>query len=384
LPDYGFGYNPTAQQPPSQPKPLSGDDTPDIVTAWLNSGIKPTMIAGGQGSGKAATAIAIATALSHRDGGVEIVAYDNSEGGSGDAHSIWTRTGVPSTADPYEILDFLVALCDNLKNRPQRNDRQRYDQHPWLIVIIDELSTCANAYDSDEQKLFMSCLRVLMTQGAKRKVVLFLLNQSFAVGNGSGTFNKGDRSNFTLIALNQQVGAVVAGNALGVKVNQGEGFAQWTQQNRGCYIASLITDFGAGLTALPCQHFTHHGVQISTTGTQPKPSRLAEPPVLSPPPVWLPTGIAGHYNFFYNSGNPEVFGEPVGAREVEQVEADVETPPDSTDSVRPEFRELRSLAIQALREGETKEDIKASWSNLTEGQRNTLWDSLNIDLSRIS
>jgi hypothetical protein len=375
------GYAPPPSPSFAATKATTASFVPFVEDLFLQSSVKPTLIVGGQGSGKACTAISIVTALGKANPkGVQVLAYDNSEGGHNDQYSIWTRTGVPSLSCPFEFADLVTSVVDNLKRRPQRNNRDEYESHPWLVLIIDELSTATDSYDKDELEAVKKAIKTLFTQGAKRKVVLLFLNQNPSIGGAAGIFSKSDRSNFTIVALNEQVANCVEQNGLGLKVSKDRSFGRYLRDNTGKYQAAFISSVAGELTALPASHSTHHGVAISTNpDIQAKPSKWAEAPNLAAPPDWLPTSVKPHYDFFYANGKPETFGEPVASR-TEQVEL----PKDSDDDVnlgdgvslkKEAYSAIRADTLTRLEGGESPDSIMESWGvDLTSAR--ILWEAI--------
>ena len=349
---------------PQAQNPTQARDYPELSDVWLGAGVGHTIIAGEESSGKACTALALVEAITQADTsapGVEVFAYDPTEGGEHNTHGVWTRAGVPSTSDSFEMLDLVESLAEYLDDRPLRNNREAFAAQPRFVLIIDELSTCLLALDKDEEKRFTDAIRRLFTAGGKRKVTLFFLNQDLSIGSTSGMFSQAQRSNFRVICLNKQIDAALSANALRIQIERARNLGPYLHDNKGKYQSVVIVSDQGAYTAAPAKHPTHHGVSLKAGGASetPAPSRWINPPNLAPPSLWLPPAIAGHYQFFYE-WQEQGGGDPVATRE--------EEPED------PRLTQFRLATQQQIAAGMSQEDIMESWGDLPQDQKSALWE----------
>jgi hypothetical protein len=264
------------------------DQSLPSITDKIGREFKPVIVCGGQGSGKATTAIAI---LNHYAGAVGCIPFvlDVSEGGQPD--STWARANVPSTDDPKLFIDLMTEIELNLGSRKHRTD-PGFSNQPPIIFVIDELQTVALSLpikakdDKDKytRENFINLVRVWHTRGAKYGCYLFACNQSDQIQNmRAGTlqiFNGGHLADFHVIRLNDVLRDRIAREP-GLAADS---LGEYLERNQGKYIASFQTVIAGGKQIEPITHPSHHGQQLGDR----TPTRLIPIPILAPCPAAAP------------------------------------------------------------------------------------------------
>ncbi len=257
--------------------------------------LRPLAIFGGQRTGKATAAIAIAsTAYSHPENGVVLIAYDNSEGG--EEGSTWNRSKVPSFKSPELCVALISAIVQNLDKRPITGS-PRHDEMPTIVVVLDEIQTALFGLEKEERKAFVDALTFLRTQGAKRKVFPILLNQSCQIQNqkssGEKIINGGNLTGFHQFLINDQI--------LAFKKQYGiegaDGFEEYMESFGANYRMAFVKDVNGTQKLVPVTHPSHHGqILKEKVPTCPIPT-----PNLAPCPKWFPSEIRAIYEEWSDS-----------------------------------------------------------------------------------
>lgn len=265
---------------------------PELVDVLKNER-KPFLIVGSQGSGKALASAAIAQSYAGEAGLLPFV-LDISEGGSTD--STWHKLGIPNTCDARLFLKWMQCVVNQLDpdkdSLPFRNDRDKYDKAPAIVLIIDELMTCLDGLDKSEYEQFVNCLKAFETRGNKRKVFVGLLTQNEQIQNLNKVTNTGRLSNFYKIFLNDGLTSKCSKEML----DKSEDLRDYIEVYRENYKCAVLYQNAKGEVMKPCKHPSHWGNKIHQT----LPSRVVEIK-LDSASQWFPENVLTIYQSYLNS-----------------------------------------------------------------------------------
>ena len=261
----------------------------------IGNDLKPLLLAGEPGAGKGTTAITLASEVYANNAGVVILAYDPSEGG--DEDSTWSLSGVPSFRDPHICLDLLRALAANMDSYTMRTNAEKYDATPAIIFVCDELQTALMGLNKDERDEFSQCFTRLHTAGHKRKVFLFVSNQSHQVQNmkcgSTQLLNGGQLGNFHRLYFNKILDKFL--EEKGESVVKDEHLQSYLEAYEGRYRLAMVKSSQGSAKLQPIKHPSHHGRKLG----EKKPARPISNPKLAPLPAWMPLEIKAIYRQWF-------------------------------------------------------------------------------------
>jgi hypothetical protein len=264
------------------------------VAGAIGGDLKPLLLAGEPGAGKGTTVLALLSEAYSCEAGVIPIAYDPSEGG--DEDSTWSLGGVPSFSDPRLCLELLRALAANMDSHAMRTNPEKYNRTPAIVFVCDELQTALMGLSRDEKQEFIECFTRLHTAGHKRKVFLFVCNQSHQIQNmkcgSTQLLNGGQLGNFHRLYFNkildkfleERRDSIVATDVL----------RSYLDFYQDCYRLAMVKSSGGSPTLTPIKHPSHHEQKLGIN----KPSRPIPKPKLAAPPPWFPAEIKAIYAKF--------------------------------------------------------------------------------------
>jgi len=273
------------------------DSLPEL-DSFIAGERKPLIVVGSQGSGKALLSVKVAEIYADGAGIIPFV-LDISE--AGNPKSSWHRLGIPATDNPYIFLEFLLELEKQVgaksNSLPFRNDKEKYDNAPAIVPIVDEALTAFDNLEKEGVEKVRECLRAFESRGSKRKVFPLTCTTDNQIQNlkpqGISLWNTGVFRAYYIIYLNDGLMARVSKEEL----ESNPTLKEYLEVHEGNFVSGIeITSFN-GKSLRPFRHVSHHGKQ---RGNSVRPVRIPEVNLADPYP-WMPRSFREIYSQYHRA-----------------------------------------------------------------------------------